>query len=83
VTHSRYHHPKFRNSLYMPVTVLSDGFFIYYPPYSQWLSIQKLAKSVTIYATRCLNRGIRLEVVAKLLKDNILNEVKDVFEKSY
>ena len=50
------------------------------------------------YATRCLNRGIRLEVVAKLLghsttritqhyakllKDNILNEVKDAFEKSY
>ena len=50
------------------------------------------------YATRCLNRGIRLEVVAKLLghsttritqhyakllKDNILNEVKDAFEKSH
>ena len=50
------------------------------------------------YATRCLNRGIRLEVVAKLLghsttritqhyakllKDNIINEVKDAFEKSY
>ncbi len=50
------------------------------------------------YATRCLNRGIRLEVVAKLLghsttkltqhyakllKNNILNEVKDAFEKSY
>lgn len=50
------------------------------------------------YATRCLNRGIRLEVVAKLLghsttritqhyakllKDNILNEVKEAFEKSY
>ena len=50
------------------------------------------------YATRCLNRGIRLEVVAKLLghsttritqhyakllKDNILNEVKDAFEKTY
>ncbi len=50
------------------------------------------------YATRCLNRGIRLEVVvkllghsttritqhyAKLLKDNILNEVKDAFKKSY
>ncbi len=48
--------------------------------------------------TRCLNRGIRLEVVAKLLghsttritqhyakllKDNILNEVKDAFEKSH
>ena len=48
------------------------------------------------YATRCLNRGIRLEVVvkllghsttritqhyAKLLKDNILNEVKDAFKK--
>ena len=50
------------------------------------------------YATRCLNRGIRLEVVAKLLghsttritqhyakllQNNILNEVKDAFEKSY
>lgn len=50
------------------------------------------------YATRCLNRGIRLEVVAKLLghsttritqhyakllKNNILEEVKDAFEKSY
>lgn len=50
------------------------------------------------YATRCLNRGIRLEVVAKLLghsttritqhyakllKDNIIGEVKDAFEKSY
>ena len=50
------------------------------------------------YATRCLNRGIRLEVVAKLLghsttritqhyakllKNNIINEVKDAFEKSY
>ena len=50
------------------------------------------------YATRCLNRGIRLEVVAKLLghsttritqhyakllKDNILNEVKEAFEKFY
>ena len=50
------------------------------------------------YATRCLNRGIRLEVVAKLLghsttritqhyakllKDNIINEVKDAFDKSY
>ena len=50
------------------------------------------------YATRCLNRGIRLEVVAKLLghsttritqhyakllKDNILNEVKDACEKSH
>ena len=50
------------------------------------------------YATRCLNRGIRLEVVAKLLghsttritqhyakllKDNIINEVKDAFEKSF
>ena len=50
------------------------------------------------YATRCLNRGIRLEVVAKLLghsttritqhyakllKDNIIKEVKDAFEKSY
>ena len=50
------------------------------------------------YATRCLNRGVRLEVVAKLLghsttritqhyakllKTNILNEVKDAFEKSY
>lgn len=50
------------------------------------------------YATRCLNRGIRLEVVAKLLghsttritqhyakllKDNIINEVKDAFEKAY
>ena len=50
------------------------------------------------YATRCLNRGIRLEVVAKLLghsttritqhyakllKDNIINEVSDAFEKSY
>ena len=50
------------------------------------------------YATRCLNRGIRLEVVAKLighsttrmtqhyaklLKNNILNEVKEAFEKSY
>ena len=49
------------------------------------------------YATRCLNRGIRLEVVAKLLghsttritqhyakllKNNIINEVKDAFEKS-
>ena len=32
---------------------------------------------------RSLNRVIRLEVVAKLLKDNILNEVKDAFEKSY
>ena len=69
-----------------------------HPPHSQGLSIQKLAKSVTIYATRCLNRGIRLEVVAKLLghsttritqhyakllKNNILNEVKDAFEKSH
>ena len=50
------------------------------------------------YATRCLNRGTRLEVVAKLLghsttritqhyaklpQNNILNEVKDAFEKSY
>ena len=50
------------------------------------------------YATRCLNRGIRLEVVAKLLghsttritqhyakllKDNIINEVSDAFKKSY
>lgn len=50
------------------------------------------------YATRCLNRGIRLEMVAKLLghsttritqhyakllQNNILNEVKDAFEKSY
>ena len=50
------------------------------------------------YATRCLNRGIRLEVVAKLLghsttkitqhyakllKNSILGEVKDAFEKSY
>ena len=50
------------------------------------------------YATRCLNRGIRLEVVAKLLghsttritqhyakllKNNILEEVKDAFEKSH
>ena len=50
------------------------------------------------YATRCLNRGIRLEVVAKLLghsttritqhyakllKENIINEVKDAFEKAY
>ncbi len=50
------------------------------------------------YATRCLNRGIRLEVVAKLLghsttritqhyakllKNNIINELKDAFEKSY
>ena len=50
------------------------------------------------YATRCLNRGIRLEVVAKLLghsttritqhyakllKDSIINEVSDAFEKSY
>ena len=50
------------------------------------------------YATRCLNRGIRLEVVAKLLghsttritqhyakllQNNILNEVKDAFERSY
>jgi len=50
------------------------------------------------YATRCLNRGIRLEVVAKLLghsttritqhyakllQNNILSEVKDAFEKSY
>lgn len=50
------------------------------------------------YATRCLNRGIRLEVVAKLLghsntrmtqhyakllKNNIIGEVKDAFEKSY
>ena len=50
------------------------------------------------YATRCLNRGIRLEVVAKLLghsttritqhyakllKNNVLEEVKDAFEKSY
>ena len=50
------------------------------------------------YATRCLNRGIRLEVVAKLLghsttritqhyakllKNSILEEVKDAFEKSY
>lgn len=50
------------------------------------------------YATRCLNRGIRLEVVAKLLghsttritqhyakllQNNILNEVKHAFEKSY
>ena len=50
------------------------------------------------YATRCLNRGIRLEVVAKLLghsttrmtqhyakllKNNILNEVKNAFERSY
>ena len=49
------------------------------------------------YATRCLNRGIRLEVVAKLLghsttritqhyakllKNSILGEVKDAFEKS-
>ncbi|MBR0290968.1 MAG: tyrosine-type recombinase/integrase [Bacteroidales bacterium] len=49
------------------------------------------------YATRCLNRGIHLGVLAKLLghsttrisqryakllKDNILNEVKDAFEKS-
>lgn len=50
------------------------------------------------YATRCLNRGIRLEVVAKLLghsttritqhyakllQENIISEVKDAFEKSY
>ena len=50
------------------------------------------------YATRCLNRGIRLEVVAKLLghsttritqhyakllKDSIINEVSDAFEKAY
>ena len=50
------------------------------------------------YATRCLNRGIRLEVVAKLLghsttritqhyakllQNNILSEVKDAFEKSH
>ena len=50
------------------------------------------------YAIGCLNRGIRLEVVAKLpghsttritqhyaklLQNNILNEVKDAFEKSY
>lgn len=50
------------------------------------------------YATRCLNRGIRLEVVAKLLghsttritqhyakllQDNIIGEVKDAFDKSY
>ena len=50
------------------------------------------------YATRCLNRGIRLEVVAKLighsttrmtqhyaklLKNSILSEVKEAFEKSY
>ena len=50
------------------------------------------------YATRCLKRGIRLEVVAKLLghsttritqhyakllKYNILEEVKDAFERSY
>ncbi len=50
------------------------------------------------YATRCLNRGIRLEVVAKLLghsttritqhyakllKYNIINEVSDAFKKSY
>ena len=49
------------------------------------------------YATRCLNRGIRLEVVAKLLghsttritqhyakllKNNIINEVSDAFKKS-
>ncbi len=50
------------------------------------------------FRARCLNRGIRLEVVAKLLghsttritqyyakllQNNILNEVKDAFEKSY
>ena len=50
------------------------------------------------YATRCLNRGIRLEVVAKLLghsttgitqhyakllQKSILEEVKDAFEKSF
>lgn len=50
------------------------------------------------YATRCLNRGIRLEVVAKLLghsttritqhyakllQNNIIGEVKDAFEKSF
>lgn len=50
------------------------------------------------YATRCLNRGIRLEVVAKLighsttrmtqhyaklLKNSIINEVKEAFEKTY
>ena len=50
------------------------------------------------YATRCLDRGIRLEVVAKLLghsttritqhyakllQNNILNEIKDAFEKPW
>ena len=50
------------------------------------------------YATRCLSRGTRLEVVAKLLgysttkitqhyakllKNSILGEEKDAFEKSY
>jgi len=50
------------------------------------------------YATRCLNRGIRLEVVAKLLghsttkitqhyakllKNSILDEVKDAFENTH